>query len=119
MAAQTQRRNLARQWAQAVMDRDVKAQYDLLSTQLQAAVYASYKAEHWVTGCSSPWVQSYEVSMNGERFQGKHQGGCGRSESQPPFYTGSLIIGSSISTVSPLMLFGISWQSYRKTTKKH
>jgi len=66
MAAQTQRRNLARQWAQAVMDRDGKAQYDLLSTQLQAAVYASYKAEHWVTGCSSPWVQSYEVSMNGD-----------------------------------------------------
>lgn len=48
------------------MDRDGKAQYDLLSTQLQAAVYASYKAEHWVTGCSSPWVQSYEVSMNGD-----------------------------------------------------
>ena len=49
------------QWGKAVQNRDGKAQYDLLSTQLQAAVYASYKAEYWVTGCSSPLVDGYTV----------------------------------------------------------
>jgi hypothetical protein len=53
--------DLANQWGEAVQNRDGKAQYDLLSTQLQAAVYASYKAEYWVTGCSSPWVDGYTV----------------------------------------------------------
>ncbi|WP_279386547.1 M56 family metallopeptidase [Candidatus Cryosericum odellii] len=53
--------DMANQWGEAVQNRDGKAQYDLLSTQLQAAVYASYKAEYWVTGCSSPWVDGYTV----------------------------------------------------------
>ena len=47
--------------------------------------------------------QNLEMSCD-SAVMGKHQGGCGRSELQPPFYRGSLIIGSSISTVSPLML---------------
>jgi hypothetical protein len=100
MATQTQRRNLARQWAQAVMDRDGKAQYDLLSTQLQTASYASYKAGDWVTGVSSPWVQSYEVSMNGDNAvmtytYATSEGPAGRSQETLSFIEedGKLRIG--------------------------
>lgn len=63
---QARRKALAAQWAEAVRTRNGKAQYDLLSTQLQAAVYASYREEHWVTGQSSPWVQRYEVRLDGD-----------------------------------------------------
>ena len=73
------------------MDRDGKAQYDLLSTQLQAAVYASSKAEHWVTGCSSPWVQSYEVSMNGDNAVVTYIYATSEGPSGPPQETLSFI----------------------------
>ena len=56
-------RTIAGKWAEAVKMRDGKAQYNLLSPKCQSAVYNDYSAEGWVTGVSSPWVESYEVSV--------------------------------------------------------
>lgn len=49
------------QWAEAVRNRDGKAQYDLMSSALQKKVYEDEQERHWVTGQSSPWVDSYSV----------------------------------------------------------
>jgi beta-lactamase regulating signal transducer with metallopeptidase domain len=57
--------DIAEKWAEAVKNRDGKAQYDLLSAERQAAVYDEYDANHWTTGTSSPWVESYEVKVGG------------------------------------------------------
>ena len=60
-------RTLAGEWAEAVKNRDGKAQYALLSPKCQAAVYDEYSAGHWSTGTSSPWVESYEISVDRNR----------------------------------------------------
>lgn len=57
-------RTVAGKWAEAVKMRDGKAQYDLLSPECQSAVYDEYNANHWSTGTSSPWVESYEISVD-------------------------------------------------------
>lgn len=56
-------RTVAEKWAEAVKKRDGKAQYSLMSKKLQSKVYGDFSAEHWRTGTSSPWVESYEVSV--------------------------------------------------------
>ncbi len=55
-------RTIAGKWAEAVKKRDGRAQYDLLSPECRAAVYDEYSSNHWSTGVSSPWVESYEIS---------------------------------------------------------
>lgn len=55
---------IAEKWAEAVKKRDGKAQYDLLSPTCQSAVYHDYSTEGWVTGVSSPWVESYAISVD-------------------------------------------------------
>ncbi len=56
---------LAARWAQAVRDRDGRAQYELLTAQLQAEWKSGYEALNWVTGVSSPWVNSWTVEVSG------------------------------------------------------
>jgi len=53
--------DLANQWGKAVQNRDGKAQYDLMSPELQKRVYEDYQNRNWVTGQSSPWVDGYTV----------------------------------------------------------
>jgi hypothetical protein len=57
--------DIAGKWAEAVKNRDGKAQYDLLSAERQSAVYDEYNANHWTTGTSSPWVENYVVKASG------------------------------------------------------
>ncbi|CAG7610737.1 hypothetical protein PAESOLCIP111_01280 [Paenibacillus solanacearum] len=49
-------------WAEAVKGRNGAVQYALLSSELQRQTRASYEELHWVTGLSSPWVDSFEVT---------------------------------------------------------
>jgi beta-lactamase regulating signal transducer with metallopeptidase domain len=56
-------RTIAGKWAEAVKKRDGKAQFDLLSPKSQSAGYDEFSSNYWVTGVSSPWVESYEVSV--------------------------------------------------------
>ena len=55
---------IAWQWALAVQSRDGKAQYALLGSQLQKKVYNYYRNCGWVTGVSSPWVDSFTVTAD-------------------------------------------------------
>ena len=57
----------AGQWAEAVKKRDGRAQYNLLSSQCQSTVYEDYQSRGWQTGQSSPWVENYEISVNGTK----------------------------------------------------
>lgn len=57
-------RTIAGKWAEAVKNRDGKAQYDLLSPKCQSAVHDEYSSNGWSTGTSSPWVESYEISAD-------------------------------------------------------
>ena len=54
--------DMANQWGEAVQNRDGKAQYDLMSPELQKRVYEGYQERNWVTGQSSPWVDGYTVT---------------------------------------------------------
>ncbi len=56
----------AAKWAEAIANRDGRAQYDLMDAKMRAGAYASFSAEGWKTGCSSPWVESYQISVSGE-----------------------------------------------------
>ncbi len=53
---------VARIWADAVQARDGKGQYGLLTKALQESVYEEFSDLNWVTGTSSPWVDSYELN---------------------------------------------------------
>jgi beta-lactamase regulating signal transducer with metallopeptidase domain len=48
-------------WATAVADRDGKAQYDLYTKEYQKEVYDELNGLNWVTGTSSPWVESFTI----------------------------------------------------------
>lgn len=52
---------IANKWAQAVKDRNGKAQYDLMTPALQESVFQEFSGLNWVTGTSSPWVERYSV----------------------------------------------------------
>lgn len=56
---------LASRWAQAVRDREGRAQYELMNKKLQADYYDYYDSHHWVTGVSSPWVNSFTIEISG------------------------------------------------------
>jgi hypothetical protein len=49
-------------WAEAVKNRNGAVQYSLLSPELKKRTLEAYRGMSWVTGVSSPWVDSYQVS---------------------------------------------------------
>ncbi|CFX91711.1 Uncharacterized [Syntrophomonas zehnderi OL-4] len=58
---------IASQWAKAVKERNGRAQYELLSAELQSEYYDYYEAVGWVTGVSSPWKESYVIHISDNR----------------------------------------------------
>lgn len=54
----------AESWAKAVKGRDGKAQYDLMTPELQKSVHDEFAGLNWVTGTSSPWVETYAVQKS-------------------------------------------------------
>jgi photosystem II stability/assembly factor-like uncharacterized protein len=48
-------------WAKAVQRRNGAVQYSLLSDPLKDGTRSQYEAMNWVSGLSSPWVDSYQV----------------------------------------------------------
>jgi len=58
----------AKTYAEAVRTRNGAAQYAMLSPELKKQKYESYESMNWVTGVSSPWVESYEV-VSASRLQ--------------------------------------------------
>jgi hypothetical protein len=53
-------------WAKSVKSRNGAVQYAVLSPSLQAQTAKTYEEMNWVTGLSSPWVDSYEVSAGAQ-----------------------------------------------------
>lgn len=49
-------------WAEGVKTRDGKLQYSIMSQNLKDEYYPIFDALGWVTGVSSPWVESYEIA---------------------------------------------------------
>lgn len=60
-ASQSSTIELANTWAEAVKNRDGKAQYDLMTSALQKSVHDQLSELNWVTGTSSPWVEQYST----------------------------------------------------------
>lgn len=61
-------------WAQAVKDRNGKAQYLLMCPELQKANFQNLKALNWVTGVSSPWISRYKIiSRSMSKFSVEYQ----------------------------------------------
>lgn len=54
----------AAKWAKAIQDRDGKAQYALLSSELQPEFKDYYESNYWTTGVSSPWVNSWTIGVS-------------------------------------------------------
>jgi bla regulator protein BlaR1 len=57
------RLELAKTWAEAVKNRDGKEQYALYTANLQNDLTDVYEGLNWVTGTSSPWVESYTAEL--------------------------------------------------------
>ncbi|MBB6733946.1 copper amine oxidase N-terminal domain-containing protein [Cohnella zeiphila] len=57
-------------WAESVKSRNGAAQYAVLSATLQGETVQTYKDLNWVTGLSSPWVASYDVSKPAQAANG-------------------------------------------------
>jgi photosystem II stability/assembly factor-like uncharacterized protein len=49
-------------WAKAVKSRNGAVQYALFSPGLQTKSLKAFEELNWVTGVSSPWVESYQIS---------------------------------------------------------
>lgn len=49
-------------WAKAVKNRNGAVQYALASPSLQNKTLKTFEELNWVTGVSSPWVESYKIS---------------------------------------------------------
>lgn len=49
-------------WAKAVKERNGAAQYAVFAPELRQQTLAAFEEWNWVTGLSSPWVDSYEVA---------------------------------------------------------
>lgn len=54
-------------YAEAVKTRNGAVQYGLFSEQLRKEKYEEFKELSFVTGTSSPWVDSYEVTKTGDK----------------------------------------------------
>lgn len=63
--ATIEKNTIAAEWAQAIQGRDGRTQCELLSAELQAEFKDYYEAVNWVTGVSSPWVNSWVVEVSG------------------------------------------------------
>lgn len=48
-------------WAKAVKQRNGALQYALMTKEAKASVKNAFEKFHWVTGVSSPWVESFKV----------------------------------------------------------
>jgi len=60
-ASQSSAIEIANTWAEAIKNRDGKAQYDLMTSALQESVHDQFSGLNWVTGTSSPWVERYST----------------------------------------------------------
>ena len=61
--------DVALTWAKGVQTRNGALQFALLSPELQTKMKADYLAMNWVTGVSSPWVDSYKISRQVQQGQ--------------------------------------------------
>lgn len=52
----------AKTWAEGVKTRNGALQYAVMSPNLKNKYYSDFVGTGWVTGVSSPWVESYEVA---------------------------------------------------------
>ena len=57
-------------WAKGVQTRNGALQFAVLSPELQTKMKADYVAMNWVTGVSSPWVESYKITRQAQQDQG-------------------------------------------------
>lgn len=64
-------REAAERWSQGVAQRNGALQYAMLSPELKQSHHDYYDSFGWVTGTSSPWVDSYEISSGTEIDGGK------------------------------------------------
>lgn len=60
------RLDVAAQWAQAMQMRDGYAQFQLYSDDMRDATYDYYAGLGWVTGTSSPWIESCTIRQQGD-----------------------------------------------------
>jgi len=56
----------AEMWAEAVKTRNGALQYAIMSPELKKEYYSFFVGLGWVTGVSSPWIESYEIA---ERYR--------------------------------------------------
>lgn len=54
--------SVAKTWAEGVKRRNGVLQYSVMSPELQKQKYDYFVSLGWVTGTSSPWVESYEIT---------------------------------------------------------
>lgn len=57
-------------WAKGVQTRNGALQFAVLSPELQTQMKADYLAMNWVTGVSSPWVESYKITSQVQQGEG-------------------------------------------------
>jgi hypothetical protein len=57
-------------WAKGVQTRNGALQFAILSPELQTKMKADYVAMNWVTGVSSPWVESYKITHQVQQDEG-------------------------------------------------
>ncbi|WP_213525556.1 copper amine oxidase N-terminal domain-containing protein [Paenibacillus sp. J31TS4] len=60
----------AETWAEGVKTRNGALQYAVMSKELRDKERENFEAFHWVTGTSSPWVDSYKVGEGRENKDG-------------------------------------------------
>lgn len=60
-----------RTWAKGVKERNGALQYAVLAPELRRQELANLQASNWVTGCSSPWVDSFDVVPRGKTSSGR------------------------------------------------
>lgn len=53
---------VANTWAKGVMSRNGALQYAVLCDNLKAKYKSAYEPWDWITGASSPWIDSYQIS---------------------------------------------------------
>jgi hypothetical protein len=55
-------REAAQTWAKGIKTRNGALQFAVLSPELRSKMEADYGKLNWVTGASSPWVESYKIT---------------------------------------------------------
>ncbi|MDN5301039.1 MAG: hypothetical protein PWQ60_553 [Thermoanaerobacteraceae bacterium] len=60
-------------WVEAVKDRSGAVQYAVMSPELKKGKYSELAGMHWVTGVSSPWVDSYKITELGRGEDGSYR----------------------------------------------